>query len=247
MCSSDLKQAGCEVAGDKGLVDGKELCWIATTGSTVQSCHYGSNSAEALRVAVVGDSHAQHLLPAFIKEAYAADWSIDAYVGDGCLLSTELTDKCGQMQPQVLSTLVSKKYDLVITQASRNKGVGSEGFADAYQQVVDAGSKLAVIGDEPTVSAEAIQCYQRVNFNVRDNACQTPRSEVSVDPQVAAVAAVPGAQLIDLMSFFCDDTTCPAVIGNVVVFRDTGAHITQTYARTLSPYLMAAIKAQNGV
>ena len=34
---------------------------------------------------------------------------------------------------------------------------------------------------------------------------------------------------------------------NVVVFRDTGAHITQTYARTLSPYLMAAIKTQNGV
>jgi len=42
--------------------------------------------------------------------------------------------------------------------------------------------------------------------------------------------------------FFCRDGFCPATIGNVIVYRDTAAHITASYARTLSPYLVQAIE-----
>jgi hypothetical protein len=34
----------------------------------------------------------------------------------------------------------------------------------------------------------------------------------------------------------CTDTTCPPVIGNVVVYRDD-QHLAKTYSLTMAPYL----------
>jgi hypothetical protein len=48
--------------------------------------------------------------------------------------------------------------------------------------------------------------------------------------------------VIATRAFFCRDSFCPATIGNVIVYRDTAAHVTASYARTLSPYLVQAIE-----
>jgi hypothetical protein len=52
---------------------------------------------------------------------------------------------------------------------------------------------------------------------------------------------VPGVELVDLRPYFCDATSCPAVIGNVITYRDTVGHITGTFSRTLGPYLARAV------
>ena len=51
-----------------------------------------------------------------------------------------------------------------------------------------------------------------------------------------AVARLPGVRVIDAANRFCLARVCPAVIGNVIVYRNTG-HITASYMRTLSPWL----------
>lgn len=45
-----------------------------------------------------------------------------------------------------------------------------------------------------------------------------------------------GVRLIDPTSEVCLEKTCPAVIGDMFVYRN-GAHLTATYVRTLSPWL----------
>jgi hypothetical protein len=57
-------------------------------------------------------------------------------------------------------------------------------------------------------------------------------------PKVNARAAeeVGGVRLIDPTSEVCLEKTCPAVIGDVLVYRN-GAHLTATYVRTLTPWL----------
>jgi hypothetical protein len=45
---------------------------------------------------------------------------------------------------------------------------------------------------------------------------------------------------IDLSDYFCDRTTCPPVIGNVLVYRHMN-HVTATYVRTLAPMLQNAL------
>jgi hypothetical protein len=43
-------------------------------------------------------------------------------------------------------------------------------------------------------------------------------------------------RLIDVAPMLCRDGTCPAVIGNVIVYRND-AHLTATYVRTLTTWL----------
>ena len=61
------------------------------------------------------------------------------------------------------------------------------------------------------------------------------------DPLVKAAALLPGTVLIDLTRYFCNAKLCPSVIGNVIVYRDTG-HLTATFVRTLTPAIADAIK-----
>ena len=56
----------------------------------------------------------------------------------------------------------------------------------------------------------------------------------------AAAEGWPGAAAVDLTRWFCDDRGCPLVIGGVKVYRDLG-HLTESYARTLAPYLGEAL------
>jgi hypothetical protein len=44
---------------------------------------------------------------------------------------------------------------------------------------------------------------------------------------------------VDLSKLFCRDGTCPAVIGNVLVYRDN--HMTNTFAKSLGPELAVAL------
>jgi hypothetical protein len=51
----------------------------------------------------------------------------------------------------------------------------------------------------------------------------------------AAIAT--GAHWIDVVPWFCDKRTCPLVVGNLIVYRDT-THITRTYVATLGDLLL---------
>lgn len=44
----------------------------------------------------------------------------------------------------------------------------------------------------------------------------------------------PRVMALDLSDRFCDDNTCYAMVGGVIVYFDHG-HITNTYAKTLTP------------
>ena len=46
--------------------------------------------------------------------------------------------------------------------------------------------------------------------------------------------------LVDLSSYMCDADVCPPVIGGALVIKDVG-HMTQTFSRTLGPYVGRAI------
>ena len=53
---------------------------------------------------------------------------------------------------------------------------------------------------------------------------------------VAAAAAAGGVTVVDTTPWFCTPAVCPAVVGNLLVWRDN-SHITNPYARMLTPLL----------
>ena len=60
--------------------------------------------------------------------------------------------------------------------------------------------------------------------------------------EVADMPAMVEATCLDLSDHLCNGSTCPGVIGNVLVYRD-GRHLTATYARTMTPYIERGILA----
>jgi hypothetical protein len=58
---------------------------------------------------------------------------------------------------------------------------------------------------------------------------------------VARTARARGATVIDPLPWFCTATTCPVIVGNILVYKDQH-HITTAYSRLLAPLLAARLR-----
>jgi hypothetical protein len=69
-------------------------------------------------------------------------------------------------------------------------------------------------------------------------ACGSARADVYTDDvlEEAARTLPQTVDLLDTSSYFCTDEVCPAIVGNVRVYMDSG-HVTGTYMRTVAPLL----------
>lgn len=250
-CSSEVPTA-LEPSIDQMANDGGNgfKCW-SNEGEEMKSCSYGGHASGGLKMAIVGDSHAGSLIPALTHGIESKDWTLDTYVGNGCQWRAMAADNkyCGAAMQQIQERLVeSEMYDVVLTTASRTK-TGSDKaaaiseFREAWQPVLDRGTKVVVIADVPGVAPATIECLSRIGFDPTNNDCSTP-AEVSFamsDTLVEAAAGLQGVSVISVNDLLCNENTCPAVIGNVIVYRDAAAHLTATYAATLAPYLIDRI------
>ncbi|GAF47072.1 acyltransferase family protein [Rhodococcus wratislaviensis] len=223
-------------------------CWRGE-GEEIRSCTYGSTQPDALRLALIGDSHAATLLPGLTRRLEENNWSLTTYLGYGCQWQTPAPGDCNDdMQELQSSLLASEPYDAIVTTSGRKYGGPTEAAAEiAYQAAWSAitarGTKIVAVADNPTVSADVIACVTRLGGDPFE--CGTDRAQAlrDEDPLIAAAAKTPGATLVDLTDSYCTADRCPAVVGNVIVYRDTGGHVTATFAETLAPKLVAGIRA----
>lgn len=214
---------------------------------TLKACEYGYKGVDAVRIALVGDSHAASILPALGPALIKNRWHLTTYLGQSCNLSHDVSSVCKGPVEQVITDLVANPYDLVITTSL----IGSqkpESYSTTWRPIVAAGNRMAVIADNPTSSEEAFSCVTRVNIgDDKTGECGTPRDiSVRPDPLVAAAQSAPGTTVIDLTRFYCRDDRCPSVIGDVIVYRDYvdgNSHITATFAQTLSEAVEEGIRA----
>lgn len=74
---------------------------------------------------------------------------------------------------------------------------------------------------------------------VRDGCRAVQLSAVKAAPVKAADSA--GARTLDPTSWFCAPRICPAIVGNLVVYRDN-AHMTPAYSKFLAPLLANVVE-----
>lgn len=213
-------------------------------GEPLQSCTYGFEGPDAKRIAVIGDSHAAMLLPALSPYLVENRWSMTTFVGYGCQWTSNIVNNggdCSEMMAQTQQKLLADKFDVVVTTASREHAGDSNGYEELWRPVAEAGSKILAVGDVPGVPEETLNCLTRVGV-IRN--CATPRDEALAipDPLLIAAPKVPGVTALDLTNSFCDADKCPAIIGNHIVYQDADGHMTATYAQSLGPQLVDAVK-----
>jgi hypothetical protein len=120
----------------------------------------------------------------------------------------------------------------------------TRGFHTWLTPVVRAGIPVHVLRDTPW----PLSSYQEpvpdcVAAHLDDwRPCGGPRSTwIREDPNVDALAGLPHTGVINLTDRLCGATTCPAVIGGVLVYADQN-HMTATFAATLAPYLAGPLQ-----
>ena len=215
---------------------------------------------------MVGDSHAVAPVGALDLIGKQRNWRIDVASRAACHwnarpLGQNIGDNrpsCAEWNKQLEAYLKAPEQSdldgIIVTHSARKTTQPKPGetpYESTVEGLVEAWShrpstKVPVIAllDNPMFEPDnadylrtTLGCIQTHTPETAGEACGRPRADVLVpDPHPDAVERDPNAHVVDLTRLFCDDEICPAVIGNVVVYRD-GNHITSRYARTLAPYL----------
>lgn len=251
---SDLPQTHKEINGVRDCPGNAQNSW------SLLECSFGPATATRT-VALVGDSHAQQWLAALLGVAVSDNVRITTHVSSGCNFApvrqlggnAAWIDGCQRWQAGTLATLIRERPDLVVV-SDRTflavQGVSRKQAGTAYtaaatgvlRQFAAAGIPVLVIRDAPTPETGIPQCIDAHHADMA--ACDGTRTWIRPDPWAAAVAAVasPRVRIVDLNDHLCTATSCPAVIGDMIVYYDD-SHMTTTFNATLAPYLRPAIEA----
>lgn len=238
----------------------RDDCWTNAPYTERTTCTYGDGP---IRVALVGNSHAGHWLPALQVLAEEHGWTITTYLVSQCnatdgRLRFDTSDKAANCQAWgrwVLDQTSGDAYDLVITSERQSLPLEGHTFATTRDAAAGAyasyltrwaadGTNIVVLRDTPDPGRtlkSVPDCLAENAGNPRECA-GTSAAWAWMDPlaDAARTLGLPTVRVADLTGLFCTDTTCPAVIGSVVVYFDA-SHMTATYARTLAPYLWEAL------
>lgn len=239
--------------------DGKhlKLCGVMKREDSIPKvCKLGVEKS-AIKIALIGDSHAGHYAGAFVDLAKKNKWEFDLFSKGGCPFSDTqrvhdaiLRASCEIWVAKSKQLLISSGYDMVVTaqvsgvewelsNGASEKESAENGLISIWTSLNQAGLPVIVIKDNPRPIAKVIDCLR---FNSQKE-CQAPRSNSFLfDPQVGAVKALAGkaVTLINFDEIYCDAQTCFPVIGNVIVYRDAN-HLTNTFTKTLAQYIKPAI------
>ena len=238
-------------------------CWESSPFAGTRECVFGDPNG-SVSIALVGNSHAGQWLGPIDAIARSKGWKVTTFLASMCTAtsidlqwtSAEGRDGCRQWGRNVLEATTTGEFDLVLTaernsfaaagkSLSESEPVWEKGYSDYLRSWLASDVNVAVIQDSP-LPAKDIQSIPDCVAEHMDDLEQCAGDAgtwIPDDPLVRAATKLQDERVsvIDLNASFCT-TTCPAVIGGVVVYFD-GSHITNTYAMTLAPYLVGPLGA----
>ncbi len=222
----------------------------------VTACDFGDTESDTVW-AVVGDSKMAQWMSGLDRLGRQEGILVRTYTKSACawteavtILNDEPYTDCQAWGQEVLERLTGpERPEVVITSAGRASAIDADGedtaeglvagYSAYWQALLDSGIGVVALADNPHPGTEVYTC---VAENPDDfSVCDFGSREGGGTPALRAGAeAVPGAEFVDLTDWLCLDETCPAVIGQVLVYRQ-GSHVTASYAETMTSVLRAEL------
>ncbi len=227
-------------------------CHRSRLDANPAACRFGANSAAPL-VALFGDSHATQWFPALVKLADAGAIRLDSYTKSACppaWVAGLRYPECDAWRGGVIAGIGASKPALIVVAAWHQYLAGDEAATQHWRDTLahtinqfPPGSRVAYIADTPSIGVTPSMCLSRYIDDAQR--CALPRTAAlsgDVRHAEAGLAATGKFSYLDYTDYLCNDSVCPAVIGNTLVYRDRH-HITVAMSNLLGPLLNADISA----
>lgn len=254
-----------EAREDNPWGDDASACHQDQDSSDLKSCAFGELES-ATRVVLVGDSHAAQWLNALTKLATDEGWRLDTYTKSACLFGdVDVLDgagrnyeACARWNQNLLQEFAgSGRPDLIITSSSHtyhaiadgidlspvdSRRAVAEGLAATWKQMAAQGIPVIVIRDTPRPRIDVPECVLANYPNLAPCVVDLSTAMQGNTPQLDAMGRVEEARMIDLTDLICPNDSCPPILGNVLVWRDSH-HLTNTFVGVLEPTLSEEVLA----
>ena len=251
--------------------DGMEHdCWGSILENAAAPCEFGDRASRTV-VFLMGDSHAEHWLPAIDRIGRERGWKIIATIKPGCpvadvpeLMNARLKraySECTSWRRATLRRIVAERPAAVIlstyngyvaTDGDRSPwrvtpASWRDGLRRTYGVVTSAGIATVVLRDVPEVPFDAPSCLSRRAARAPfAHACEYDRasslSPAAIAAQTDAARGLPGIALVDMTDRVCSTPRCSVVQRGRIVFRDDD-HLTAAFSRAEAPVLGARVVA----
>jgi peptidoglycan/LPS O-acetylase OafA/YrhL len=253
----NIEPSLASATGDTGAIytDG---CQQNLGGSAVISCSFGAVDATRT-IALFGDSHAGRWFPALDRAATALHYRLDTYTKSGCrseetaaAWGSTKSASCSSWRTEAVSRLNANPPDVIVLAnhlgptSGKNPQTQRADWSSGLSSLIErlpATSKIVMLADSPEFPTSPVLC---LSSHLDDaDTCSVSRT-TALNPAIREAqqdaAAQHGAAFVDLTDFFCNDSTCPAIIGSTLVYSDEH-HLTATFSRTLAPALQQRLAA----
>lgn len=236
----------------------RPACWSSGDTDSLNVCTLGRKTGYKKHLLAIGDSHNNALIDAYETIATDNDWRIDVAGRGSCYwttavqkqLTSTLAASCATWKTKI-TAYVSAQPSLDAILVTHSDGSArvlpkagetvdqatTDGLASAWAVATRKGVPIIAIHDNPIPLSSTATCVAE-DLKTANARCSfsTATGNRFFDGQTEAAAKTPHAQVIDLRHYMCTATTCPVVMGGVIVYRD-GTHLTKTFIRSLTPYL----------
>ncbi|MET7992500.1 acyltransferase family protein [Amycolatopsis sp. NPDC005232] len=233
-----------------GITDDK--CTMSPRNEELKVCTQNPEGPPKKRVVLVGDSHMQQYIAAFLPMVQTEGWAVTSMLKGACPFSSNADlmpgdQACMDWNKAAADEIVAMHPDAVVTLASVNTHAGitettPPGFVNQWSAMDKAGIPVVALRDNPRFAFNMAACVAQQGPT--NPVCVLDRDAVQpATPSYTSTRGVPGnVSFLDFTDYFCDKDTCPPVVGNVLVYMDDN-HLTATFLTTLAPIADKQMKA----
>ncbi len=239
-------------AGDDKAQPYRDDCVNIGVEPHVKNCRYGEKGS-AKKFVLYGDSHAAHWFPAMDAIAKQRGAELIVLTKGGCppadvpIKTNTLGRTCPVFRNEAVELIAKVKPALVVISAQSdyfNKdSEWQAGMVKTLKRIAPNTKDLVVLADNPGSADIPANCLSRHLTSA--TACNNRRERAIAPGRLAAEAAAAvaaGGRVIDPTDWMCTPSTCPVIVGDILLYRDAD-HLTTEAADFLMPLLRAALFA----
>jgi peptidoglycan/LPS O-acetylase OafA/YrhL len=247
-----------DASADRGhaFADG---CLVEEGEVRSPACVYGDRRSRQT-IVLFGDSHAMQWFPALEAAAKRRRWRLVELTKAGCppplvrilLPGTPRQDpscdiwrasalkRIERERPALVVVGMSMRYTVLDGERRLARGESTRALGAAYTPALGRlralAGRVAVLTDVPRPPKDIPSCVSGAMRQLRRCAFARGPALANAFAIRDAAARVPGIDTLDATDRFCLPDLCPAVVGDVLVYRNSG-HVTASYMKTLRPWL----------